>query len=202
MAIYTRTGDKGYTSLYDGSRVSKADPVFSVLGDLDELNSWVGFLISTVDFSLEAKEFLTKIQSDLFILGSCLANPKTSFASSEIFAQRVNELEKLIDEITSSLPELKNFILPGGSKGSSMCHVCRSICRRVERRYVELILKKKTGTEAGGFENLDGLQYALPVFQDAQKFLNRLSDFLFSLARVLNSSERIDDVIWKSNILN
>jgi cob(I)alamin adenosyltransferase len=193
MAIYTRAGDAGYTSLGDGSRILKSETVFWVLGDLDELNSWLGVLLSSTNFAKDARDFLTSVQSDLFILGTCIANPQVQLEDTEQFAKRTAEIELLIDELSKKLPELRNFILPGGVSSASLCHVCRTVCRRVERRFTNLVSQKNPND----LNNLANVKYSLPVFSDAAKLLNRLSDLFFILARFLNSESGIDDIIWK-----
>jgi cob(I)alamin adenosyltransferase len=169
MSIYTRTGDDGTTSLYGGKRVLKCEELVDVYGSIDELNSWVGLINAPLKFPL------SNIQSDLLNIGSYLAGSKKNLALLE---PRITKMEKYIDDMDKELPKLTNFILPGGSKLASQIHITRSICRRVERQTVALSKK----------QHLD------PVIV---KYLNRLSDLLFTLARFINKQENIEEVIWK-----
>jgi len=169
MPIYTRTGDTGTTSLFGGKRVLKCEELVDVYGSIDELNSWVGLINAQSKFSL------SHIQSDLLTIGSTLAGSKTSLAS---LAPRITEMEKQIDEMERELPKRTNFILPGGSELASQIHIARSICRRVERQTVSLSKK----------QHVDSLII---------KYLNRLSDLLFTLARFINKQGNVEEVIWK-----
>lgn len=189
MSIYTRTGDSGMTSLYGGERLPKSDQIFEVLGSLDELNSWLGFIVSIANFTMEAKQEILKMQSDLFLLGFYLADKKNypsingglvGVSKFQEFEAKTICLEKLIDDLEKNLPELRNFILPGVSKEASACHVARAVCRRAERNLVHLQYNN-TNIDIGF----------------ACKYLNRMSDFLFQLSRMLNFTNGIDDVIWK-----
>lgn len=173
--IYTRTGDKGKTSLYGGKRISKSHPRVSAYGTVDELNSLLGVLISRVR-NKKITSFLFQIQSDLFTIGSHLALFKQDPVSLSI---QVGKMEKLIDNLDGNLPLLKNFILPSGSESASLAHLARSVCRRAEREVVSLADKDK------------GVDPIVIIF------LNRLSDLLFILARCLNSENGIRDVVWK-----
>lgn len=179
MKIYTKTGDKGTTSLLSGTRVSKADMRLDAYGTLDELNSWLGVLAS----ELPANSFplLTKIQSELFSMGSYLAlEGEATFQMPKLDPDLVNALERQIDSWNEQLPELKNFILPSGSKASSMAQVARTITRRAERRVVALANE-------------------VEVKEEIQVFLNRLSDFFFVLARFILHKEGLEQRIWTPN---
>ncbi|MCX8008515.1 MAG: cob(I)yrinic acid a,c-diamide adenosyltransferase [Patescibacteria group bacterium] len=182
MSIYTKTGDKGETSLFGGERVSKAHDRVHVYGSIDELNSWIGLVASEIAVQ-EKKEFLHKIQSDLFIIGGFLAGWKHDLA---VLPKRVSEMEVEIDAMEENLPELKHFILPGGSKLAATIHITRSICRRVERELVRLYEK----------ENIDEKKHRI------LQYINRLSDFFFILARFMNRLHSIDDIPWKGIELN
>lgn len=180
MKIYTKTGDKGETSLFGGERVSKNSLRIEAYGTVDELNSFIGLTILELsDASL--KKLLSKIQNKLFVIGSDLATPineKTSkLKIARVPPKFYKDLEKAIDFYDSKLEPLKNFILPGGSKGAALLHVCRTICRRAERNVVALNNTVKVG------ENII-------------IFLNRLSDLFFVLARFENKCQKIPDIKW------
>jgi len=178
MPIYTRTGDTGSTSLFGGKRVLKCEELVDVYGSIDELNSWVGFIVSEIKIE-HLKKLLLEIQSDLFTIGGNLAGGKTDLS---ILKTRVPKMEAEIDAMDKELPELTNFILPGGSKESAKIHIARSVCRRVERQTVALAQKK----------NIDVLII---------KYLNRLSDLLFTVARYINRKSKIKDVVWSGQKL-
>jgi len=198
MKIYTKTGDKGTTSLYSGERRPKDDAIFDALGAVDELNAHIGLSrehllslmqqTSTVLDSESHEKFaerLSHIQSRLLDLGSCIATPAES-TTSEVKLNRVKFdnnnivlLEEWIDQMDEHLPALKNFILPGGGLTSSQLHVARTVCRRAERNVVHL-----TNNGAQGLE-------------DVQKFLNRLSDYLFMAARFAAKMEGKEEVIYQ-----
>jgi len=179
MSIYTRTGDKGETSLFNGKRVSKADLLIEVCGTVDELNSTLGVVLSIKYLVLGIGKELIKIQNDLLNIGSVLANPAASNKKqvTSNFSKRVKEFENFIDEMTESLPPLKNFILPGGGKTGAMLHLSRTICRRAERRIVELNNKQ-------------------PVGKNIIIYFNRLSDLLFIMARFANFKEKKKEAVW------
>lgn len=163
--ITTRTGDDGTTGLADNTRVRKDHPRVETMGEVDELNSQLGLLL-TEDLPDDIRTLLTKIQHHLFDLGGELALPSFSGITEEKLVQ----LEKAIKHYNDKLPPLKEFVLPGGSRNAALAHVCRSVCRRAERRMVSLLLS--------------GAVSPLTV-----QYLNRLSDLLFVLARVLNQGE-------------
>jgi len=179
VKIYTKTGDKGTTSLLSGTRVSKADMRLDAYGTLDELNSWLGVLAS--ELPTNSFPLLTKIQSELFSMGSYLAlEGEATFPMPKLDPDLVTALERQIDSWNEQLPELKNFILPSGSKASSMAQVARTITRRAERRVVTLANEVEVKEE-------------IPVF------LNRLSDFFFVLARFILHKEGLEERIWTPN---
>ena len=173
MPIYTRTGDTGSTSLFGGKRVLKCEELVDVYGSIDELNSWIGLTISKIK-NQKSKIFLEQVQSDLFTIGSVLAGWKGDLS---MLSGRVSEMEKRIDAMEKDLPELRNFILPGGTEVGSFVHIARAICRRVERQTVALAQK----------------QPADPIII---KYLNRLSDLFFMLARFINKLEKKQEVVW------
>ena len=178
MKIYTKTGDDGKTSLFDNSRVWKSSQRIMSYGTVDELNSALGIAVS-LDLDTEIKNILVKIQNDLFIVGSDLANPDMSNRDIRVSKPMVEFLEKKIDSIESELPNLVSFILPGGTLLASILHLSRTITRRAETHVVLL---------AQGEE----------VSKDASIYLNRLSDLLFILARSVNHRKKVSDIIWKS----
>ncbi|MCS7052792.1 MAG: cob(I)yrinic acid a,c-diamide adenosyltransferase [Ignavibacterium sp.] len=180
MKIYTKTGDKGETGLFGGERVLKSHLRIKAYGTIDELNSFIGLTITEIS-SDEIKKILIDIQNKLFVVGSDLATPDT-LDNKKINIPRtsqsfVSDAEKTIDEITEKLEPLRNFILPGGSKGASLLHVCRTITRRAEREVVEL---KQNDI----------------ISDNILVFLNRLSDLFFVLSRYENKICGISDVKW------
>jgi cob(I)alamin adenosyltransferase len=181
MKIYTKTGDKGETGLFGGERVSKNSSRIEAYGTVDELNSFIGLAILECN-SKEVQILLEKIQNKLFVLGSDLATPDSE-KNKKLNINRVVpdfaiELENAIDYFTSKLEELKNFILPGGGKSAALLHVCRTICRRAERKVVAID---------------DGIK----ISSDVIIFLNRLSDLFFVLSRFENKVSGIPDITWK-----
>ena len=182
MRIYTRTGDSGRTSLLGGERVLKDHDRIEACGDVDELNAWLGVVLSKnldADVALE----LRTIQSDLFHIGACLsATPGTQDDASVpgIAQNRIRQLEKTIDQLSARLPPLKAFVLPGGGDASGWTHVARSVCRRAERRVVRLA-------------QTDDVTHA---YDTILQFLNRLSDYLFVVARQCNQRIGINDTEW------
>ena len=170
--VYTKSGDAGETSLVDGSRVSKADPRVGAYGDVDELNSWLGLArVGLADQQLD--EALAKIQNELFIVGADLASP-ISIEVPRIKDEQILELEKLIDDLLEELEPLQEFILPGGAKFGAMLHLARTVARRAERSVVAL----GATTE---------------INEGTLRYLNRLSDLLFVMARVANKREGIKE---------
>lgn len=180
MGIYTRTGDKGKTSLYAGKRISKANIRVEAYGSVDELNSAIGVALAHLG-SEELKSELIKIQSDLFEIGGRLSNPTRSknLKLGNHLKKRVKNFEKTIDKLAAGLPKLSNFILPGGGKAGSFLHLARTVSRRAERRIVKLAEE----------ENVD-LEIII--------YMNRLSDLLFMMARFINYKEKIQEIPWKS----
>ncbi len=178
--IYTRTGDKGTTSLVGGKRVSKTDPRLDAYGTIDELNSFIGLMLSVMDRKAESAENIRWIQQKLFNIGGCLATDTTSFQLTDnckILAPDVERIERMIDALTDGLPEQRSFILPGGTQAASYAHVARTVCRRAERLVLALPDDAKAPSEL--------LQY-----------INRLSDYLFVLARRINFFAGVSENIW------
>lgn len=183
MSIYTRTGDFGETSLFGGKRVLKCDDVVDLYGLIDELNSCIGLLVSEMTI-VEVQTFLEEIQKDLFTIGSFVAGKTTDFSG---IGKRVKEIEARIDSMDKSLPPLHAFILPGGSNHASLIHIVRSVSRRVERKAVFIF------TVCDQHKNIEK-KHMEKIIQ----YLNRLSDFLFVLARFVNQQEHGAEVVWKS----
>ena len=170
--IYTRTGDDGTTGLGDGSRVNKDDHRVDAYGDVDELNSVIGLLVSyELPESIQLR--LTDIQHKLFDLGGELSIPGHTMLTKA----HVTELETFLDVLNNDLDPLKEFILPGGTQAASVCHVARCVCRRAERRTITLAKTEK-------------------VNPASISYLNRLSDLLFVIARSLNKAAGKPDVLW------
>jgi len=178
--IYTRTGDAGETGLVDGSRITKDHPRAQAIGDVDELNSAIGLALVEMA-SDEARAMLGRVQNELFDLGADLATPGEDFAPSEMVLRvvqaQVDRLEAEIDAMNEGLEPLRSFILPGGGKAAAQVHLARTIARRAERSVVT----------ASGEVALNPL---------ARIYLNRLSDHLFVLARLLSKDEG-GDVLWQ-----
>jgi len=175
--IYTRTGDSGTTGLGDGSRIAKDSPRIDAIGCVDELNSLIGILIAE-GVANEQEQWLIDIQHRLFDLGGEMAIP--GFKS--LTDKHIEALEQHLDELNETLPPLQDFILPGGSKQASQCHLARAVCRRTERRVIQL---------AG--------QEDEKINPAALKYLNRLSDLLFVMARALAREGGGSEVLWDKN---
>ncbi len=171
--IYTRTGDDGTTGLGDGSRVPKDSLRVDAYGTVDEANSAIGLVLASATVPQQVREILTEVQHDLFELGGELCIP----GYAAITADFVERLENELDKLNSDLPALKEFILPGGGQAAAACHLARTIVRRAERI---------TTTLAGDED----------IRPEALKYLNRLSDLLFVIARVLARAESGQEVLW------
>ncbi|GAA3581029.1 cob(I)yrinic acid a,c-diamide adenosyltransferase [Marinobacter xestospongiae] len=172
--IYTRTGDDGSTGLADGNRIAKNAQRVEAMGTADELNCHLGLLIECLDGDDALLETLRRIQHHLFDLGGEFAIP----GSQVIGADHIQWLEDTLDEHNADLPPLKNFILPGGSPAAAQCHMARAVCRRAERVVVAL-------------SHEDSINSA------ARQYLNRLSDLLFVMARVLARREGAEEILWE-----
>lgn len=183
MKIYTKGGDKGTTSLVGGKRVPKNHPRVEAYGDLDELISFIGIIISDTDIA-QVKENLRKIQEELMLISAHFASDGSGKSLKEVKEQSVVFLESEIDRMTALLPPQTAFILPGAPKVSSECHVARTICRRAERHALAI------GT--GGEGNTE----ASVQVEVGMKYLNRLSDYLFTLARFLCIENKENEVFW------
>ena len=188
MKIYTGTGDRGKTSLFSGERISKADARIDAYGDLDELNSLLGALAAHLSAQEMLVAELQQIQSDLFHAGAWLAtrpNAPSIDSLQEISPQQIEFLENAIDRLEKGLPVLKAFILPGGHITAAWTHVARTVCRRCERKVVWFINKSMKGKTAKPYQQL-------------LIYLNRLSDYLFVLARKCNHIHGVSDKPWRS----
>lgn len=179
MKIYTKSGDAGETSLFDNTRVSKADPRVEAYGEVDELNAWLGAVrAAPIDADLSA--IVEQIQRDLFAVGARLADPSARIAGrvtkAAVADVDVLRLEQTIDALDERLPPLRRFILPGGAAAGALLHVARAVCRRAERRVIAL---GPAAVEA-------------PVLI----YLNRLSDLLFVMARAANHRAQTTEVEW------
>jgi cob(I)alamin adenosyltransferase len=184
MRIYTRTGDRGETGLFGGGRVSKSDRRVEAYGTVDELNAQLGWA-ETLLRHLGLTAELQGLQADLLVIGSDLATPPDATAAAlsrlrRIEAAQVARLEAWIDRLDAETVPLTTFILPGGVAGAAALQVCRAVCRRAERRVVEL-----AGAE--------------PVNAQVIAYLNRLSDLLFTLARWVNAREGVAEPAWDGN---
>ena len=181
MKIYTKTGDKGLTGLFGGARIPKDDARIEAYGTVDELNSLIGVLAEHVDHP-QTVEHLRTIQNRLFDLGSVLAtDPNSDFKLPGIEVADIFFLEQQMDLMDEKLPALKNFIIPGGSPAVSYAHVCRTVCRRAERRVISLAQLAE-------------------IDQNMIIYLNRLSDYFFILARYLGLEADVPEVIWKARL--
>jgi cob(I)alamin adenosyltransferase len=178
VKIYTRTGDAGETSLFDGSRVPKSDDRVDAYGEIDELNAWLG-LVRAAGLEATVDAEVVRIQRDLFALGAQLADPADKIAprvSKAIIGDGdVDRLEHLIDTLEAEVPPLRRFILAGGTSAGAALHVARTVCRRAERRMVAL---------------------QPPVDAVLLRYVNRLSDLLFVVARAVNHRAGVSEVEW------
>lgn len=183
MQIYTRTGDDGTTGLIGGTRVKKYDIRLESYGTVDELNSYIG-LIRSLQNDKHADMVLEKIQNKLFVIGANLASDESSGIIKKQLPcgeDDIMMLEKEMDELFTVLPRLNNFILPGGCQASSFCHIARTVCRRAERRIVELSEKNE-------------------VDSNLIKYINRLSDYLFVLSRKVSMDQKAPEILWSPEI--
>jgi len=178
--IYTKTGDNGTTGLVGGSRVKKNDLRLEAYGTVDELNTQLG-LLRSYDLPADIVQLLIEIQNKLFNIGSRLASDEKGedlTKNLSITEENITQLETVIDEFEQELPELTQFILPGGDVVVAQCHIVRTVCRRAERRIIEFTEQQKVQSEI-------------------IIYINRLSDFLFVLARKLGANRGVDESPWK-----
>ena len=178
MKIYTKTGDDGTTGLQSGPRVSKTDSRIKAYGIVDEINSILGIAL-TYELEEGIKKILTRIQNELFVLGSDLSNPDSSRKENRIETKMISALEHDIDKLEENLPPLTNFILPGGNRAASQIHFARTVTRRAEIQTVELADNQE-------------------INKLCIKYLNRLSDLLFVIGRTINKQNNVSDIIWSS----
>ncbi len=177
VKIYTKTGDDGTTGLVGGKRVKKSDLRIIAYGAVDELNSTIGIMLS---FPLDSdiNNILTQIQNHLFVVGADLANPNLNDTSSRVSTEMITYVENQIDRLENELLPITYFILPGGDQVASRIHLARAICRRAETNIVDLAESEN-------------------ISKTCQIYMNRLSDFLFVIARVINKRKKIKDIAWK-----
>lgn len=183
--LYTKTGDKGTTSLVGGKRVSKTHARLEAYGTVDELNAYLGYLLSLITEESDSFKLLRFVQHKLFSIGSYLATDQSCTKLNEasiIRPEHIEIIERSIDELESSLPPLNRFLLPGGNRQAAVCHICRTICRRAERRIF-------TVEE----------QEHIEIDESIKSFINRLSDFLFILSRKLNHLTQCEEIYWDKN---
>jgi cob(I)alamin adenosyltransferase len=182
MKIYTKTGDKGQTSLIGGTRVPKHHVRIEAYGTVDELNSWIG-LIRDQSVAADVSEVLLEIQDRLFTIGSSLASDpeKSKMKIPDLKEEDILLLEKQMDLMNETLPEMRSFLLPGGHTTVSYCHIARCVCRRAERATIRLA------------EN----EFVADL---VVKYLNRLSDYLFVLSRRLSSDLKAPEIPWKARM--
>jgi cob(I)alamin adenosyltransferase len=181
LKIYTKTGDAGTTGLFGGGRVPKDDDRVDAYGEIDELNACLG-LARSIELMPRVDEVLAPIQRDLFAIGAILATPdiekmREQLAKARVDEARISQLEQSIDACDAELEPLKAFIIPGGTPKAAALHVARTVCRRAERRVIHL-------------------QHSVQIPQLVIVYLNRLSDLLFSLARVANKRAGAGEVTW------
>lgn len=190
MKIYTRTGDKGETSLFTGQRIAKSDPIFDAIGTVDECNSAIGIALAMMPHEKKYEKTTDQlhiVQHALFDLGAALATPRTSANTKKIEktrfdAEEISLLEKWMDDMDTSLPPLDTFILPGGSPCGAVLHLARSICRRAERHVIPL---KHRGD----------------VSAQILQYLNRLSDYFFMASRYVNFLAGSQETKWKQHLV-
>ena len=171
--VTTKTGDDGSTGMADGTRLSKSSALVNAIGEIDELNSWIGFLASSSHLNKEIK-LLRKIQNDLFDIGGCL----TLRTQTGLDKKKIEWLERKINEVNEDLPSLDNFILPGGHQDSAKAQIIRTVCRRSER---SLVMASETES----------------INKNCIIYINRLSDLLFVLARRINIDSGEEEILWK-----
>ena len=183
--IYTHTGDKGTTGLIGGTRISKSDKQLEAYGTVDELNANVGFLYTYLTEEHD-KKFLLFIQNKLFQVCSCLATDFSKVKPEKvrnITPENVKSIETEIDAINGQLPPLRAFVIPGGCQGAAVAHICRTVCRRAERRICTLYDEQH------------------PIDKELMEFMNRLSDYFFVLSRKVNLENKTDEILWDNTCI-
>lgn len=180
--VYTRTGDAGTTSLVGGTRVPKTHIRLEAYGTVDELNAQLGLLLTYLSDERDAR-FVRRVQHTLFSVGAQLATDifqSSVCQRSVVTSEQVAEIEREIDYVDSLLPPLRAFVLPGGGRGAAVCHVCRTVCRRAERRILSLAQEAEVASEL-------------------LAYVNRLSDYLFVLSRKMNQDEKKGEIFWQNS---
>ncbi|WP_299293919.1 cob(I)yrinic acid a,c-diamide adenosyltransferase [Nitrosopumilus sp.] len=177
MKIYTKTGDDGNTGLQGNLRIGKSHPRIMAYGTVDETNAALGMVLSN-SLDDDISEILTDVQNDLFLVGADLSNPNLNDSKNRVSLDMIEKLESLIDKFESELPPLTNFILPGGVIAAAQIHYVRTVVRRAETLVVNLSEKDE-------------------INSNCIKYLNRLSDFLFVLGRLINKRNNQEDILWK-----
>ena len=180
--VYTRRGDQGMTDLVGGVRISKSDVRLEAYGTIDELSSHLGLLISLLSPDDDERPVLLRIQNNLFNIGTHLATDQSQtplYASARLPEGETAFLEQRIDQAIAQLPEAQGFVLPGGCTAAAQCHVCRTVCRRAERC-------------------IDALAEKATVGPEIIEYVNRLSDYLFVLAKIINFNTGHQEILWKN----
>ena len=180
--VYTRRGDQGMTDLVGGVRIRKSHPRLDAYGTIDELSSHLGLLISQMSQDDEDRQMLLRIQNNLFNVGTHLATDQSQtplYPTALLPEGETEELERAIDCINQLFPEFQGFVLPGGTPTAAQCHVCRTVCRRAER-------------------SIDALAQEAEVSPEIIKYVNRLSDYLFVLAKKINFNAGQSEIIWQN----
>ena len=180
--VYTRRGDQGMTDLVGGVRIKKSNIRLEAYGAIDELSSHLGLLLTMMAPDDDDRSLVIRIQNDLFNIGTHLATDQSQtllYDSARLPEGETERLEQAIDRINDLLPGFQGFVLPGGTQAAAQCHVCRTVCRRAERR-------------------IDSLMETAVVGDDIVKFINRLSDYLFVLAKKINFNAGQDEIIWQN----
>jgi cob(I)alamin adenosyltransferase len=183
--IYTHTGDEGTTGLIGGTRISKSDKQLEAYGTVDELNANIGLLYTCLTEEHD-KRFLLVIQHKLFQVCSCLATDYSKVKPEkvrEITSENVKSIEDEIDAINRQLPSLRAFVIPGGCRGAAVAHVCRTVCRRAERRICSLCDERH------------------PIDKTLMEYMNRLSDYFFVLSRKVNLDNKTDEILWDNTCI-
>jgi cob(I)alamin adenosyltransferase len=179
--VYTRTGDKGETSLVGGVRIKKSDIRLEAYGTVDELSAHLGLLVSMMAES-EERDFVIRVQNNLFNVCTHLATDQSQtplYPSAHLAEGEIEAIEQRIDQLNGALPERQGFILPGGTVAAAQAHVCRTVCRRAERR-------------------IAALAEVATIAPEMQQYVNRLSDYLFILAKIINFNEGKSEIIWEN----
>lgn len=180
--VYTRTGDKGTTDLIGGVRIAKNSTRLEAYGTIDELSSHLGLLVALLPEDYDERPLLLRIQNNLFNVGCHLATDQSQtplYPSAQLTDGETKRLEEAIDTIVALLPEAQGFVLPGGVSAAAQCHVCRTVCRRAERCIAALAEEATVGEEI-------------------TRYVNRLSDYLFILAKKINFNNGKDEILWQN----